>query len=76
MLTKGKTRSTYIAVMTITSSLFGGLGTLIGSFIVKYFSIWHVFPVSLIARISSLVIIFIVMLNGRIYDETDEDVVG
>ena len=76
MLTKGKTRSTYIAVMTITSSLFGGLGTLIGSFIVKYFSIWHVFPVSLIARISSLVVIFIVMLNGRIYDETDEDAVG
>jgi MFS family permease len=75
ILTKGKKRSTYLAVMTITSSMFGGLGTLIGSLIVKYFSIWHVFPVSLIARISSFVIMFIVMFNGRIYDKSDEAVI-
>jgi MFS family permease len=75
VLTKGKQRSSYLAVMTITSSLFGGLGTLIGSFIVKYFSIWYVFPVSLIARIISFVIMFIVMFNGSIYDRQDEDAV-
>jgi MFS family permease len=68
VLTKGKRRSTYLAVMTITSSVFGGLGTLIGSLIIKYFSIWHVFPVSLAARVFSFVVICIVIMNKGIGD--------
>jgi MFS family permease len=61
-LTKGKKRSTYLAVMTIISNVAGGLGTLIGSMIVKYVSIWHVFPVSLVARILSVMVIYTVMV--------------
>lgn len=68
VLTKGKQRSSYLAVMTITSSLFGGLGTLIGSLIIKYFSIWHVFPVSLAARVFSFVVIYIVVMHKGIGD--------
>ena len=72
VLTKGKKRSTYLAVMTITSSMFGGIGTLIGSLIVKYFSIWHVFPVSLAARVFSFIVICIVVMNKGIGDTAEK----
>jgi MFS family permease len=71
ILTKGKKRSTYLAVMTITSSLFGGLGTLIGSLIIKYFSIWHVFPVSLAARVFSFAAIYVVVMYKGIGDTAE-----
>ena len=73
MLTKDKKRSTYLAVLTITSSLFGGFGTLIGSLIVKYFSIRYVFPVSLAARIFSFAVIYIVVIRKGIGDTTEKN---
>jgi MFS family permease len=72
-LTKNKQRSTYLAVMTITTSMFGGVGILIGSIIVKYYSIWHVFPISLIARVFSFVVICIVVMNKGIGDPAGEN---
>jgi MFS family permease len=72
MLTRGKTRSAYIAMMTVVSSLFGGFGTLLGSFIVKYASIWYVFPASLGARILCLIFMFYVILNGKIYEKEND----
>ncbi|MFH1615979.1 MAG: MFS transporter [Planctomycetota bacterium] len=74
VLTRGKKRSTYLAVMTITSSVAGGLGTLIGSLIVKYFSMWHVFPVSLVARVLSFAVICIVVMRQGIGSISREEI--
>ena len=65
-LTSGKKRSAYVALVTICASIFGGIGTLAGSLILKYTSIWHVFPVSLVVRLISFGIVAVVITRAKI----------
>lgn len=65
-LTKGKKRSTYVALMTICWSVFGGIGTLAGSLIVKYYSLWHVFHISFVARLIAIAVLAVVITKAEI----------
>ena len=66
-LDSGENRSTYLAALTICTAACNALGTLAGSLIVKYFTIWHTFPVSLAARLLSLGLICAMIASAGLW---------